>query len=222
MTTEKILQELVAMKIDTEDIYNNGYIVYKDKYNELVEELKQAIRDENNKKSGKSNTAKLGKAILKNAIANTGGNGKYANKNVAMRFAHTEDGVQYVLDGHRIAYFFDPVDLPEYDKDGDWYHIDRLLNVEVENEELELPTIGEVKAELKANKNKVMYTFNNGITVNARYLLDYMEAFADIRVYATVGKRVQDRYLWIESELGGGILLGINAHDVTPGFNIAK
>lgn len=212
MTNEKMLESLIAIGIGTGGF---DYI----KYNNLVEQLKADIRDENNKKAGKSNLAKLGKAILKNAVEVTGGS-KF-NKNHMMRFAHIEDGVQYVLDSHRIAWFYEPLDLPEWnEKDGDWYNLERMLEMEIDDTPLELPTIGDIKAELKANKGRgVAYTFENGITVNARYLLDYMEGFADIKVYANA-EHSPKKPVWIESELGGGLLLTINGEDLKPGFNV--
>lgn len=214
MTNEKMLESLIAIGIGT-----GGFDYVK--YNNLVEQLKADIRDENNKKSGKSNLAKLGKAILKNAVDNTGG--KSFNTKHAMRFAHIQDGVQYILDGHRIAWFYDAIDLPMWnDEDGDWYHIERMLELEVDTEPLILPTIGDIKAELKANKGKaVAYTFEDGITVNARYLLDYMEGFSDIKVYANAEHSTK-LPVWIESDLGGGLLLTINPGDngLEPGFHV--
>ena len=215
MTNEKMLESLVAIGIGTGGF---DYI----KYNNLVEQLKADIRDENNKRAGKSNVAKLGKAVLKNAVENTGG--KNFNTKHAMRYAHIKDGVQYVLDGHRIAWFYEPLDLPEWnEKDGEWYHIERMLELEIDDTPLELPSIGDIKAELKANKGKrVFYTFTDGITVNARYLLDYMEGFKDIKVYANAEHNVKQP-VWIESELGGGLLLTINpGEEIKPGFNVAK
>lgn len=220
MTTEKILQELVNMKTG-EDI--GSVYVDKCKYTNLVEELKQAIRDENNKKAGKSNLAKLGKAVLKNAVKITGG--KNQNTRSMMRYAHTKDGVQYVLDSHRIAWFYNPIDLPEWnEKDGNWYQIDRLVTMEVDDTPLELPTIGEIKAEMKARKlgryQHLIYVFDNGLTINPQYLLDYMEAFPDMKVYRSASKNYKREPLWIEAEEGGGVLLPVNGEDREKGFYV--
>lgn len=216
MTNERMLERLVSLGIGT-----GGFDMIK--YRELVEDLKADIMDENNKKTGRSNVARLGKAILKNAVKNTGGIKQ--NINHMMRYAHTVDGVQYVLDSHRIAWFYNPIDLPEWNnKNGEWYHIEHMLDMELDDTPLELPSIGEIKAELKSRKcgkyEHYIYVFENGLTINPKYLLDYMESLTNIKVYRSASHNYKREPIWIEGDEGGGVILPVNGDDRKCGFYV--
>lgn len=211
MTTQEILKKVIEMKVEDNGIYN---VVARDKYNALVEALKQEIRDENNKATGRTNPARLAKAIFKTGKASL------------MKYAYTEDGIKWVLDGYRIAGFFDDVDLPEVPEDqrDRWYKVEHIVDNEYDDTEMTAPTIGELKAEIKlakAEKKRCMYVFDNGICVNAQYLLDFMEGLDNIRIYAytyTNGKVTMKSPIRIEADNGIGVLLPINHNFETSGF----
>lgn len=207
MTKEKILEKLLKI----EPAIGHNYELYQD----LVDALKQDIRDENNKKAGKSNTARLAKAIFKSA----------PESQKKMQYAHTEDGIQFVLDGYRIAGFYRPMDLPEWTETPDWFNIKHMLDVELNPEPLKLPTIGEIKAEIKIAKAsnpkfwKCLYVFENGTGVNAQYLLDFMQGFGEsMKIYEY--DNFSTKYpLWIEADDGFGLLLPVYHYEDKPGFH---
>lgn len=214
MTNEMMLKKLLEM-VDSECNVNPLL------YNQLVEAIKKDIREENSKAIN-PNTLKLAKAILKTAVEHTGGkNGDTRNR---MRYAWTKDGVQYVLDGYRIAGFFEPLDLPEWTETPDWFNLTTMLDVELNPEPLKLPTVAELKAEIKiakANKSRCMYVLENGTGVNAQYLLDYMIGFGDsMKIYQYNNFSVKFP-LWIEADDGFGLLLPINHDKTESGFYTA-
>ena len=209
MTKEKILEKVLAIKPECGESYKN--------WMNLVGALKQDIRDENNKKAGNGNTAKLAKAIFRSADSNYHYKDKTQNK---MLYAKTIDGLQYILDGHRVACFFTPLDIPEWEgPEGTWYNgVPKFLEGEW-GEALTLPEMAELKAAIKigkAQKQKTMWIFETSggarIFINAHYLLDFMEGFGSIRLYPSFNNPSKAP-LYIESEKGAGIILPINPRD---------
>ena len=157
--------------------------------NDTIIKLEGEIRDENNKKSGRANLAKIAKDILKNAPAN----------NEFLKYPYTaENGKQYVCDASVIFEFSDPMDLPEYPEKTDGERMERdkyfgnlmkILNngfEEIIDEEVEAPTVNELKSGIKEKKaeakingekvNGVLYSFGNGLAMNTRYILYGVEA----------------------------------------------
>ena len=208
MTKEKILEKLLMIKPEY------GY----NEWAELVEAMKQDIRDENNRRNGKANCAKLAKNIMKNAPDNS----------PKFKHAKTIDGIQYVLDGHRIACFFDTLDLPEWTETPDWFGVaDFMDKIEYTTEALTLPSISELKAAIKIakaeKKPKCSYVFQTEagekVMVDARYLLEFMEGFREMKLYPAAGN-VSRSPLYIESPDGAGVLLPIvMKEDREPGFH---
>lgn len=208
MTKEKILERLVNIQIGEGSYFDMGL------YRELIHDIEQDIREENNKTRGLGNLNKLAKAIFKSAST---------NRSEMMQYANTVNGVQYVLDGYRIAGFYNALDLPEWSDTKDprpFYDIAKILdNVEYDDEApLELPTVSELKTEIKLAKAKnpkkhcFIWKFENGPAVNAQFLLDFMQAYTDMRIYASAINKLTYP-LYIESEYGMGILLPIKCTD---------
>ena len=157
--------------------------------NDTIIKLEGEIRDENNKKSGRANLAKIAKDIVKNA----------PNNNEFLQYSYmAENGKQYVCDTHVIFEFSDPMDLPEYPAKTDSERMERdkyfgslikILNDGFEkniDEEVETPTANEIKSRIKEKKaeakingdkvNSVLYSFGNGLAMNTRYILYGVEA----------------------------------------------
>lgn len=206
MTNETMLNKLMAIKIGTSAFDYS-------KYEALKKELEEAVRMDNNKAKGCGNLAKLAKAIFKSAPEHS----------KSMQYAHTENGIQWILDGYRIAGFYDAIDLPEYDDYKEkcnlsptWFDVSKIIDgVEYDETPLPLPTIGELKSEIKIAKAgkprgiRVMWKLECGPLVNAQFLLDFMEAFPDMKIYPSAN-RMYNSPLFIESEKGVGILLPIH------------
>ena len=206
MNNEVMLKRLVEM-VDSECNVNPAL------YNQLMEDLKADIRMDNNKAKGCGNLAKLAKAIFKSA----------PESSKSMQYAHTENGIQWILDGYRIAGFYEAIDLPEYDDYKEkcnlsptWFDVSKIIDgVEYDETPLPLPTIGELKSEIKIAKAgkprgiRVMCKLECGPLVNAQFLLDFMEAFPDMKIYPSAN-RMYNSPLFIESEKGVGILLPIH------------
>ena len=184
-------------------------------FTELVKDLENDIRDENNKASGKAKPAKLAKAILAPGIK---------RKDALMGSAYTDDnGIKWVVDGYRICGFFEDLDLPEVlEEDRDrWFKLDNLVNLEYDDEPMELPTVGDLKAAIKiakAEDKKAAYTFKYGNTFSAEYLLDFLEGLSNVKVYTQLynGKLTDVSPIRIEADNGVGILLGIKTKTEMP------
>lgn len=195
------------------------------KFHSLCEDLRADIRYEHNKTKGCGNLSKLAKAIFKSAPKNR----------KEMQYSHIIDGVQFVLDGYRIAGFYNPIELPEYDDYKNienlmptWYDVDKIIaGVEYDDScPLQLPTVGQLKAEIKLAKAgkprgiRVMWKFECGPLVNAQYLLDFMEAFPDMKIYTSTTKPMVSP-LYVDAEKGMGLLLPIypKRDDMETGIN---
>lgn len=209
MTNEMMLTKLMGITPECGVSYQN--------YEALVEMLKADIRDENNKKAGHANNAKLAKAIIKSGLSHY----KYMDpKNNQMAYCKIIDGVQYFLDGYRIAGFFNHMDFPEWESD--WYKVDNMINgIEYEDTPLNIPSVAELKAAIKiakASKKKSIYVFENGICVNSQYLLDFVSGF-NSPVFYPSHQNPQKASIYIESPDGFGILLPINTQKTEIGFH---
>ena len=169
MNKEQILAKV--MELNCHGTYGTEYLDVE-RFNALVAALQQDIRDESNKALGRADTARLAKAIIKDGIKNGG----HTDRN-KMAYACTIDGIQYVLDGHRIAAFYDPVGVPEWADKESWFQVKRLINRGNYGDiPLTLPTLAELKAEIKiakAEKKRCVYVLDyeyTGIIINAQFL----------------------------------------------------
>lgn len=204
MNNEGLLKLVESINMDDMSFYNTNII------NSIKANLIDNIRVANNKSTGKANCMKLAKAIFRSS--------KKINPNMEkFQFAKTIDGVQYVLDGYRIAAFEPPIDLPEYEGEN-WFGIAgngfERPNLE-DYEELELPEDFKVKYKVtkcKTDKNhpRVTYKFNDGHMVNAEYLLNYIDGFSDVKVYRIKDDYKSGKVLFISGNEGFGWLLPIN------------
>ena len=224
MNKETILAKVMEMKLEETDTYYNGYIVWRDKYNELVEALKEDIREENNKKTGRNNPYKLAKAILAPGQKRQ----KMSRNTELMAYAYTDkNGIKWVLDGRRIAGFFEDIDLPELPEEdrNRWFKVEKLINNSYDDEEIIPPNTGDIKANIKiakAEKKKCIVVLANGIHVDAQYLLEYLEGFKNPKLYAYVNDKEKVTItspIRIEADNGIGMLLPINPQiDREPGI----
>lgn len=219
MNNQTMLKRLLDIQI------GNGSYMDFSKFLNLISDLEADIREENNKARGCGNLNKLAKAIFKSAPP--------ASK--MMQYAKIDNGVQFILDGYRIVGFYEPLDLPDYDacKDKDnlppeWFKISHILEATEYDDEkpLQMPTVAELKAEIKIAKSKskskglrFMWKFENGPAVNAQFLLDFMEGFPDMKIYASENKPMANP-LYMEAEKGMGILLPIKCdEDIATGLH---
>lgn len=220
MNKEQILAKV--LELNCHGTYGAEYLDVE-RFNALVAALQQDIRDESNKALGRVDTARLAKAIIKDGIKNGGRDDR--NK---MAYACTIDGIQYVLNGHRIAAFYDPVGVPEWGDSKSWFRVGNMIQRECYSDiPMPMPTAGELKAELKiakAEKKRCLYTFcHDGvyIHINAQFLLDYVQAFPDMQVYASnTGASAERNPIYVSSDKGFGIILPVyNTKLQAPGFH---
>jgi len=150
----------------------------------LCAALRDDMRREANKASGKANIEKAMRAIIKNA----------PEHQRQLQGAFVRDGKQYACDGHRAMRLNIPIDLPAPPVPCTM-DIGRLFAEARHNATtpIETPMIGELKAYIKikkaenkakygkhANRQRILWDFGEGRpTVNAVYLLDILTAFPD-------------------------------------------
>lgn len=150
----------------------------------LCAALRDEMRREANKASGKANIEKAMRAIIKNA----------PEHQLQLQGAFVRDGKQYACDGHRAMRLNIPIDLPAPPVPCTM-DIGRLFADARHNATtpLNTPTIGELKTYIKitkaenkakygkhANRQSILWDFGEGRpTVNAVYLLDILTAFPD-------------------------------------------
>lgn len=151
----------------------------------LCAALRDDMRREANKASGKANIDKAMRAIIKNA----------PEHKQQLQGAFVRDGKQYACDGHRAMRLNTPIDLPAPPVPCTM-DIGRLFAEARHNATtpLETPTLGELKTYIKITKaeNKAKYGKNKKTilwdfgedrpVVNAAYLLDILTAFPDAAI----------------------------------------
>ena len=203
MNNEGLLKLVESINMDDMSFYNTNII------NSIKANLIDNIRVANNKSTGKAACLKLAKAIFRNAKKEQPNMEKF-------QFAKTIDGVQYILDGYRIAAFEPPIDLPEWEGK-DWFGITNGFerpNLE-DYEELELPEDYKalykvVKCKTDKYHKRVVYIFEGGLIVNAEFLLDYLNGFTDAKAYKRKDDYKNNQPLFISGNEGFGWLLPIN------------
>ena len=140
---------------------------------ELLEDLQNEARTKANKAAGVADVEKAFKAIIKSAE-------KTYNRN--LHGAFMRGNYIYASDGHRIIRTNKMVDLPTAKgvaADEFWAKAENDIH---RHEEVELPNIADFMVDVKtmqkqAGRNAtILYTFENGLTVNAVYLLEAMKA----------------------------------------------
>ena len=212
MTKEMILQKVCGLNVQFESYKN---------WENLVEMLKQDIRDENNKRNGNGKIAKLANAILKSAKQNYSYNDHKHNR---LEYSKIIDGVQYVLDGHRIAGFYEKLDLPEWTETEDWFNAkDFVDKLEFSDEPVNLPDIVEFKAAItkaKAHKKKPVFVTESGTILNAHFIMDALQGFGNgAKMYESMERQTVNPVM-IESDAGFCIILPIcNRENLGPGFH---
>lgn len=158
----------------------------------LCAALRDDMRTEANKASGKANIEKAMRAIIKNA----------PDHKQQMQGAFIRDGKQYACDGHRAIRLNTPLELPAppvpFTMDIDQLFTDAQRNATTP---LETPSQGELKSYIKitkaeykakygrkANDKTILWDFGKDRpVVDAVYLLDILTAFPDATItYSTM------------------------------------
>lgn len=213
MTNENILKLLNEMDI------NNSDLKTIEAYQSLVEGVKNNIRTAINKAVGKSTLAKNAKAIIKNATK------RASHRETHGAWIEAKTGKQYVCDGFRILEINDPIELPILP--GDIESKDYLKAYKVVEEakqkdtyDLEIPSIQELKAEIKILKSqmsvkerkskKVAITLiDKGLTLDAQYLLEISEALGGVEIIKVLVNSKGIEPVYTENEIGTGLILPV-------------
>ncbi len=168
----------------------------------LLSKLKSDIREENNKGNGKANIAKGMNAVIKNSI-------KFHPWNKQLNGYFMSGEQQCVSDGFRVIRLKEgiKVELQAADDQGAGNKVwDWMRGVLSYEKKLSLPTIGELKTQIKITKD-ARYVFGDDLPeVNAQYLLDFLTVFPDAEVYWDGNVLAP---IYIKGEQGDGILLPI-------------
>lgn len=181
---------------------------------ELIRAANAEILAEEIKKSGSSSRSKIIKEMLKQAAKN------YSVRNM-FHSTYIHNGKQYVVDEHRIFVFAEPcMDVPIGEDTENKQKVISLCdkNLTIRNyatEKLSRPDLAKLKAYIKRKtaENKVAgitdyksvkYCFGN-ITVNAKYLVDLLEAFPEAELFYT-GKALLALYARDENGNEGYIM----------------
>ncbi len=152
----------------------------------LIVDIKDDVRAEAAKSSGKADVLKAMKSVIKSAE-------KTASHNPMFHGAFYEDGKQCVCDGYRAIRVDNPVDI-HIAEQGDRSFITKTFREVAKAEELALPSVADLKAYIKINTaakkatsrnvNPLEYDFGEGLpAVNAQYLLDMLTAMPDATAY---------------------------------------
>lgn len=153
----------------------------------LCAALREDMRSEANKTSGKANIEKAMKAIIKNV----------PEHQQQLQGAFDCAGMQCACDGYRAIRIKEPIDLPAPPAPCT-LDITRLFNDARNNatKPLPAPTLGELKSYIKiktaenrakygrdASKHPVIYSFGDDLPiVNAKYLQDILTAFPNAEI----------------------------------------
>ncbi len=168
---------------------------------ELCAALREDMRMEANKASGKANVAKAMKAIIK-----TAGKDK-------LRGAFDCEGKQCVCDGHRAIRLNSPIEMVSAQgipSDGMKTVFDEAM--EGATVPLDLPTMAELKAHYRIKKAEsiggfINYDFGGNLpAVQANYLIDILTAFPDAKAFATESP---NKPLYFTCEAGDAVLLPV-------------
>ena len=223
MTAEKYLEKIMAY-ISTMESHEQKYINFMVELEQspvhnipigiladIVVNLKNDIRAEHAKKSGKGTELSAAKRILKSSKKHS---------NTALHFAKTIGEYQYICDGFRLVKLADHLPLPELPSGVDYVNVDHFFNAERHNmASIEMPDLAQLKAHIKVQRAKqkaegrknpiVTFDFGKGMPiVNAEYLADMMELLPSCTVYADPQNSLNPLYFY--SGNSAGMLLPMN------------
>lgn len=181
---------------------------------ELQKNLLEDVRHENNKNNNAGKIEKLVKDILKAGTKNGG----YK----MMAYTHTTpDGLQYALDGHRLIEIYNPLDLPDWNKDGDgdlvkYYDVKKIMPAAY-NSYLQIasPDPAELRAFVKTNKKEnpicKLYTpGGSGLYINAIWLSLAIDCFTDPVIEMQEGYTDYKSPVYIRGKEGRLLILPVN------------
>jgi len=223
MTNERILNLLYEMNLENSDF--NTIKAYKS----LVEGIKDNIRTSANKAVGKNTLAKNAKAIIKNAVK--------CCYNTALHGAWIDDttGKQYVCDGFRVLEINNPIDLPPLSEDikAEYYFKAYEIIKEARQKDsydLEIPSVQELRAGIKITRSKmpakekrskksfVITLIDEGLTLNAQYLLEMSEALGGVKTIKVPVNYKGNEPVYAENDIGVGLILPIKNTDRPKGY----
>lgn len=209
MTNNKLLTELRQMEQELLTSKEpSAYI----RLHKLIEEVEGEIRDECNRDAGKGSVAKAAQRILKIA------QGQYRE---ALWKAYRGKDAVIICDGFRAVRFnLDTApSLEEHPEEFyDYPDIGRIVDDQKKANDVpvNVPSLGELrafikteKARLKAKKEKgvrlILQTAGQEVHVDAKYLLDMLEALPGATVTASK-RKTQTTALYFIAENGDGVL----------------
>lgn len=178
---------------------------------ELVKQLREDVRREEAKKSGRNTQLSAAKRILK-AVPDT---------RPAMKLPAIQDGKQCFCDGYRAVRLVNPLPFPERPEDlGDFIDLSKIIMMPDHATEMELPSISELsayiktyKAEHKKSKDPARFDFGaDSKIVNAQFLLDMMSIMPDAKAYENKNNKFSGIY-FVDDEGNDGILLPVRPDD---------
>lgn len=180
MDAEKILAKLTIIATQLPQI--NG----SDEYKDIVQSLKQDIALRAEKNAGRASQYKAALRFAKYCV-------KYCADRPLFRGAHVENGKQYITDTHKAVRFDTPFEgLPEASNDGKRPNFDKVIDTYNYRLPATLPTLAELKTELKINKAQKnlndsghSLTVINGRNYNTDYLIQMVEMINPKEAYFT-------------------------------------
>jgi hypothetical protein len=174
----------------------------------------------NRREKTMSNTNKIVK--LTKGIIN---NSKYHNpNNVSIHGAWIKGDFQYITDGYRLLVLYNPIADLEM-SEGCKGLSDKLTYAELNcTEEIELPSIKEIKEEIKNLIGRKYRSFvvkyrisEDMFCVNAKYLVDCMEILGTTKLKYNPNRKKVDMLL-MESDVGKALLLPIYENTNNIGY----
>lgn len=202
MTSEKMLQRIQEIKnINASNDKNRDIEIL---CNDTILKLQDEIREAEAKKSGKLDSLKACKRILKTASK--------LNK-PTLECTKIIDGCQYIMDGYRLVKLSKPLPLPKLPDGMNFPDVLKLLPTHKKDISLELPDLAELKTYIKLQKLEhkkekgytVFYDFGEDLPfVNAEFLADILEILPGAT--ATVNKNQYDM-LYFTDDNGDAALL---------------
>lgn len=176
----------------------------------ILTSLRQDIREQANKKSGKGNVHKAMQAVIKSIP-------DYRPDLKGYFMSGENNDILTVCDGFRIIRSFEPLDVGELVKGFDANPI--MTGAKNDSTEaLELPTLSELKVYIKLQKaeqntryaKELVYEFGEDLPlVNAQYLLDILTAFPEAKAYKKEGESGIISAIYFVAEGGDAVLLPI-------------
>lgn len=182
---------------------------------DLLEDFQNEARHKENKAAGTVNIQKAFMTVIKAAQ-------KHNSRNLTGAFKRGEH--TYACDGHRLIRTKKDVSLPQAvgaDVDTYWRKAESEI---ARHEEVDLPDPSEFAVDVKTMKKeagkgyRIIYTFENGLCVDAEYLLEAMKATGTDRLVMDEGATKKPMFFYGDDV--DVMLLPVNSESTKPGLRI--